>query len=67
MFSDGPGCPGNNHKPAIHQFLKTTDRFEIDQGIPEQTSHHRLPGSIRALDRTRLWSSGLSWFWGIDA
>jgi cephalosporin hydroxylase len=34
MFSDCPWGPGNNAKTAVWEFLKTTDRFEIDQCIP---------------------------------
>jgi cephalosporin hydroxylase len=33
MFFDRPWGPGNNPKTAVWEFLKTTDRFEIDQSI----------------------------------
>ena len=33
MFPDRPWGPGNNPKTAVHEFLKTTDRFEIDRAI----------------------------------
>ncbi|MEO8433487.1 MAG: cephalosporin hydroxylase family protein [Pyrinomonadaceae bacterium] len=33
MSADRPWGPDNNPKTAVWEFLKTTDRFEIDQGI----------------------------------
>jgi cephalosporin hydroxylase len=33
MFADRPWGPGNNPKTAVREFLKTNDRFEIDQRI----------------------------------
>jgi cephalosporin hydroxylase len=33
MFADRPWSPGNNPKTAVWEFLKTTDRFQIDQDI----------------------------------
>lgn len=33
MFQDRPWGPGNNPKTAVHEFLKTTDRFVIDEQI----------------------------------
>ena len=36
MFADRPWGPGNNPKTAVREFLKTTDRFEIDQEIPNK-------------------------------
>jgi len=33
MFPDCPWGKGNNPKTAVHQFLKTNLRFEIDQAI----------------------------------
>ncbi len=33
MSSDRPWGPGNNPMTAVREFLKTTDRFEIDQDI----------------------------------
>jgi cephalosporin hydroxylase len=33
MFADRPWGPGNNPKTAVWEFLKTTDRFEIDQEV----------------------------------
>lgn len=33
MFADRPWGPGNNPKTAVWEFLKTTDRFQIDQDI----------------------------------
>lgn len=33
FFPDRPWGPGNNPKTAVHQFLKQTDRFEIDASI----------------------------------
>jgi cephalosporin hydroxylase len=33
MSADRPWGPGNNPKTAVWEFLKTTDRFEIDQEI----------------------------------
>ncbi len=35
-FPDRPWGPGNNPKTAVHQFLRTTDRFVIDHQIPEK-------------------------------
>jgi len=32
-FSDRPWGVGNNPKTAVHEYLKTTDRFEIDESI----------------------------------
>jgi cephalosporin hydroxylase len=32
-FHDRPWSVGNNPKTAVHEFLKTTDRFEIDESI----------------------------------
>jgi cephalosporin hydroxylase len=32
-FPDRPWGPGDNPKTAVHEFLKTTDRFEIDESI----------------------------------
>lgn len=36
MFLDRPWGPGNNPKTAVWEFLKTTDRFEIDKEIPNK-------------------------------
>jgi cephalosporin hydroxylase len=36
MHSNRPWGPGNNPKTAVHQFLKTTDRFRIDREIQEK-------------------------------
>jgi cephalosporin hydroxylase len=36
MFADRPWGPGNNPKTAVREFLKTTDRFEIDPDIPNK-------------------------------
>ena len=36
MCSDRPWDKGNNPKTAVWEFLKTTDRFEIDQEIPNK-------------------------------
>ena len=33
MFPDRPWGPGDNPKTAVHEFLKSSDRFEIDHGI----------------------------------
>jgi cephalosporin hydroxylase len=33
FFPDRPWGPGDNPKTAVHQYLKETDAFEIDQGI----------------------------------
>ncbi len=33
MFADRPWGPGNNPKTAVWEFLKTTNRFQIDQDI----------------------------------
>ncbi|MBK7902889.1 MAG: cephalosporin hydroxylase family protein [Proteobacteria bacterium] len=33
MFSDRPWGPGDSPKTAVHEFLKSSDRFEIDHGI----------------------------------
>ncbi len=33
LFSDSPWGRGNNPKTAVHEFLKTNDRFEIDRQI----------------------------------
>ena len=33
MFADRPWGPGNSPKTAIREFLKTTDRFQIDREI----------------------------------
>lgn len=33
MFNDRPWGPGNNPKTAVHEFLKLTDCFEIDEQI----------------------------------
>lgn len=35
-FSDRPWAKGNNPKTAVHEFLKTTDRFEIDEAIHDK-------------------------------
>ena len=32
--SDRPWGPGNNPRTAVHEFLKSNDRFEIDRTIP---------------------------------
>ena len=32
-FPDRPWDKGNNPKTAVHEFLRTTDRFEIDHAI----------------------------------
>ena len=34
MSADRPWGPGNNPMTAVREFLKTTDRFEIDHDIP---------------------------------
>jgi cephalosporin hydroxylase len=36
MAADRPWGRGNNPKTAVWEFLKTTDRFEIDQEIPNK-------------------------------
>jgi cephalosporin hydroxylase len=36
MSADRPWGPGNNPKTAVWEFLKSTDRFEIDQDIPNK-------------------------------
>ncbi|MDF3033458.1 MAG: cephalosporin hydroxylase [Alphaproteobacteria bacterium] len=36
LFHDRPWGKGNNPKTAVHQFMKTTDRFEIDEIIPNK-------------------------------
>jgi cephalosporin hydroxylase len=36
MSADRTWGPGNNPKTAVREFLKTTDRFEIDQDIPNK-------------------------------
>lgn len=36
MSADRPWGPGNNPKTAVREFLKTTDRFEIDHEIPNK-------------------------------
>ena len=36
LFQDRPWGKGNNPKTAVHQFMKTTDRFEIDEVIPNK-------------------------------
>lgn len=36
FFPDRPWDRGNNPKTAVHEFLKTTDRFEIDEDIPNK-------------------------------
>ena len=33
MFPDRPWGPGDSPKTAVHEFLKSSDRFEIDHGI----------------------------------
>lgn len=33
MFPDRPWGPGNNPKTAVHDFLKTTDHFQIDRDM----------------------------------
>ena len=35
-FPDRPWDVGNNPKTAVHEFLKTSDRFEIDESIPDK-------------------------------
>lgn len=35
-FADRPWGPGDNPKTAVHEFIKTTDRFEIDADIPNK-------------------------------
>jgi cephalosporin hydroxylase len=36
QFADRPWGPGNNPKTAVHEFLRTTDRFEIDRRYPDK-------------------------------
>ena len=36
FFPDRPWDKGNSPKTAVHEFLKTTDRFEIDEDIPNK-------------------------------
>ncbi len=36
LFPDRPWGPGDNPKTAVHEFLKTTDRFEIDRSIQDK-------------------------------
>jgi len=36
QFADRPWSRGNNPKTAVHEFLRTTDRFEIDRKYPEK-------------------------------
>lgn len=33
FFPDRPWCKGNNPKTAVHEFLRTTDRFRIDRDM----------------------------------
>lgn len=35
-FSDRPWGKGNNPKTAVHEFLGMTDRFEVDESIPNK-------------------------------
>lgn len=35
-YTDRPWGPGDNPKTAVHEFLKTTDRFEIDRSIQDK-------------------------------
>jgi cephalosporin hydroxylase len=36
LFLDRPWGKGNNPKTAVHKFMETTDRFEIDKLIPNK-------------------------------
>jgi len=36
ISADRPWGPGNNPKTAVREFLKSTDRFEIDEDIPNK-------------------------------
>jgi cephalosporin hydroxylase len=36
FFDDRPWGPGNNPKTAVHDFLKRTDRFELDLSIQQR-------------------------------
>ena len=36
FFPDRPWGKGNNPKTAVHEFLRTTDRFEIDRSIEDK-------------------------------
>lgn len=36
LFHDRPWGKGNNPKTAVHQFMKITDQFEIDEKIPNK-------------------------------
>ena len=36
LFHDRPWGKGNNPKTAVHQFMETTNRFEIDEVIPNK-------------------------------
>ena len=44
MFADRPWGPGNNPKTAVREFLKTTDRFEIDQALSNKLLITVAPG-----------------------
>ena len=46
MSADRPWGPGNNPKTAVWEFLKTTDRFEIDQEIPNKLLITVAPGRV---------------------
>jgi cephalosporin hydroxylase len=44
MSADRPWGPGNNPQTAVREFLRTTDRFEIDQEIPNKLLITVAPG-----------------------
>ena len=44
MSADRPWGPGNNPRTAVSEFLKATDRFEIDPGIPNKLLITVAPG-----------------------
>jgi cephalosporin hydroxylase len=44
MFSDRPWGPGNSPQTAVQEFLKTNDRFEIDQDISNKLLITVAPG-----------------------
>lgn len=38
MFDDRPWGPGNNPMTAVHEFLRSTDKFEIDRSVSNKIS-----------------------------
>ena len=43
-FPDRPWGKGDNPKTAVHEFLKQSDRFEIDEVIHNKLSITAAPG-----------------------